>query len=321
MKTIFGTMNIGQQVFGDEAVAMLGSFKKSGGVELDTAYVYNDGACEAILGKCLKQFDRGAFSIATKANPRVTGSLDGASVVSQINGSLERMGVDSVDIFYLHFPDASTPIEDAIEACSELYAEGKFKELGVSNFPLSLITKMNSICDDVSCPRPTVFEGVYNALSRRAEGELIPALREMGMRFYAYNPLAGGLLTGKYSNIEKQPSEGRFSLRAKSYQGRYWKESFFKAVSIITEACETAGIPDAEAALRWLAYHSMLDDDCGDGIIIGASKLSQLEQNLSSLNAGPLPQEIVEAMNHAWQLTKADAPEYFRFYKNGEAVG
>ncbi len=319
MKTIFGTMNIGQQVFEDDAVEMLGMFKEAGGSELDTAYVYNDGECEAILGKCLKRFDAG-FSLATKANPRVTGRLDKASVIAQLDRSLERLGVSSVGIFFLHFPDESTPIRSALEGCAKLHEQGKFEELGVSNFPLSLVEEMLPVCDELGCPRPTVFEGVYNALSRKAEEVLLPSLSRFGIRFHAYNPLAGGMLTGKYKSLDAKPNEGRFALRARSYQERYWKKSYFDAVGFIVDACSRESVPVAEAALRWIAKHSMLDESRGDAVIVGASKIEQLEQNLAALKADFLPEQIVAAMDDAWGMVADEAPEYYRFYRSGEAV-
>lgn len=320
MRAVFGAMNIGQQVFGEDAVGMLRAFREAGGVEVDAAYVYNDGACEEILGECLKRFEPGSFSVATKANPRVTGRLDRESVVMQLEGSLARLGLGSVDVFYLHFPDRSTSLESALEGCADLYERGLFRELGLSNFPLTLAEEAASLCDGLGCPRPTVYEGVYNALSRKAERELLPALDRLGMRFRAYNPLAGGMLTGRYRDFGAEPSEGRFALRAKSYRGRYWKRSYFEAVSLVAEACEGERIPVAEAALRWLANHSALSEDRGDGVIVGASRLSQLEQNLASLAKGPLPEPVLAAFEAAWGLTERDAPEYYRFYDGGRAV-
>lgn len=320
MRAVFGAMNIGQQVFGEGAVGMLRAFREAGGVEVDAAYVYNDGACEEILGECLERFEPGSFSVATKANPRVTGRLDRESVVMQLEGSLARLGLGSVDVFYLHFPDRSTSLESALEGCADLYERGLFRELGLSNFPLTLAEEAASLCDGLGCPRPTVYEGVYNALSRKAERELLPALDRLGMRFRAYNPLAGGMLTGKYRDFGVEPSEGRFALRAKSYRGRYWKRSYFEAVSLVAEACEGEQIPVAEAALRWLANHSALSEDRGDGVIVGASRLSQLEQNLASLAKGPLPEPVLAAFEAAWGLTERDAPEYYRFYDGGRAV-
>lgn len=321
MKLIFGTMNLGQQVFGDEAVRMLRAFHDAGGRELDTAYVYNDGACEELVGQCLAALPGLGFGVATKANPRVTGRLDRAAVHDQLDGSLKRLGLDRVDVLYLHFPDPATPVEEPIRALAEAHAQGKFRELGVSNFPLSLVCEMLPLCDGLGCPRPTVYEGVYNALSRKAERELFPALDGLGMRFYAYNPLAGGMLTGRYRSVDEEPSGGRFALRAKSYKGRYWRESYFEAVGIVSRACEEAGIPVAEAAYRWLSHHSKLEERRGDGVIVGASSEGQLHQNLASLDAGPLPPRIVDAMEEAWALTEADSPEYYRFNEAPEGKG
>ena len=318
MKPIFGTMNLGQQVLGDEAVRMLRAFHDAGGRELDTAYVYNDGACEGLVGQCLAELTGLGFGVATKVNPRVTGRLDSDAVRDQLDGSLKRLGLDRVDVLYLHFPDAATPVEEPIRALAEAHAQGKFRELGVSNFPLSLVRKMLPLCDELNCPRPTVYEGVYNALSRKAERELFPALDGLGMRFYAYNPLAGGMLTGRYRSVDEEPSGGRFALRAKSYKGRYWRESYFEAVGIVSRACEEAGIPVAEAAYRWLSHHSKLEERRGDGVIVGASSEGQLHQNLASLDAGPLPPLIVDAMEAARGLTEADSPEYYRFYERSK---
>lgn len=316
MKAVFGTMNFGQQIFGDDAVNMLETFVSSGGVELDTAYVYNEGLCEKLLGECFSVVDVKQLKVATKVNPRVTGRLDYKSVCNQLNKSLARMQLKKVDLLYLHFPDPNIPIEETLRACAVLYDQGKFAELGVSNFPLSLIADMMPICDRLGCPRPTVFEGVYNVLSRKAERELLPTLDNLGMRFYAYNPLAGGMLTGRYTDFAEKPEEGRFSLRP-GYQGRYWKESYFEAIRSIASACTEYEIPVAEAAYRWLANHSQMNNERGDGVIIGASRINQLEQNINALRGLPLPDDLVQVLDSAWLLTERDAPEYYRYY-NGE---
>lgn len=319
MKAILGTMTIGESVFGDDAAAMFRAFSAAGGTEVDTAYVYNNGECERIAGQCLAAFPAGHFSVATKVNPRITGRLDADAVRSQLDGSLGRMGLESVDVLYLHFPDRSTLVCSAIEGCAALHAQGKFRELGVSNFPLSLVEEMLPVCDELGCPRPTVYEGVYNALSRKAEAELFPALNGLGMRFYAYNPLAGGMLTGRYSDPTVQAGEGRFANRP-NYKNRYWKDSYFAAVSYLRTACEAEGVALAEASIRWLAHHSSLDESRDDGVIVGASKLSHLGQNLAALAADPLPADLAGAFERAWALTAGDAPEYFRFYDHGKAV-
>ena len=153
---------------------------------------------------------------------------------------------------------------------------------------------------------------MYNALCRNVEPELFPAIRSMGMRFYAFNPLAGGMLTGKHKNFEDAPEPGRFS-RLESYRKRYWKETYFDAVDEIRKACEFEQIPMAEAAYRWLCFHSLLDSSKGDGILLGASHLNQMSQNISSTDKGALSRIIVEAMDTAWEIAKPDSPAYFKF--------
>lgn len=310
---ILGTMTFGEQIFGTDVKDMVDCFLAKGYKELDTAYVYNEGKCEELLGKALKTFDRNAYKISTKANPRITGRLDKEAVVSQLNESLSRLGIDCVDTLYLHFPDPNTPVISALEGCAQLYSEGKFKELGLSNFPAWMVAEVYHICKSNGWVLPSVYEGLYNPLSRHAERELDRALDYYGMRFYAYNPLAGGMLTNKYSSQDRQIKAGRFTNRP-NYQQRYWKDSYFEAVDDIKEVCAKFDINIVEAAYRWLAYHSMLKAERGDAIIIGASRQTQLEQNMATIENGELPEEIISAINKAWEISRVDAPEYFKYY-------
>ena len=312
VKLILGTMTFGESVFNPQAGEFINAFLDAGYEELDTAYVYNDGTCERLLGEVLPGLGR-PYKIATKVNPRISGRLDGDAAYKQVNESLERMNLPSVDTVYLHFPDPKTPVESVLEAMADLHSQGKFKELGLSNFPAWMVTDVWHICDSRGWVKPTVFQGIYNPLTRKAETELNACLNHFGMRFYAYNPLAGGLLTGRYGHYEDAPTDGRFTHRP-NYQGRYWKKSFFEAVDLIRKAGEKYGINTIEATYRWLAFHSMLDGSRGDAILIGASKLGHLQQNMDTLKAGPLPEEMVEAFEQAWAVTKADSPEYFTLY-------
>ena len=313
VKLILGTMTFGESVFNPQAGEFINAFLDAGYEELDTAYVYNDGTCERLLGEVLPGLGR-PYRIATKVNPRISGRLDGEAAYKQVNESLERMNLPSVDTVYLHFPDPKTPVESVLEAMADLHRQGKYKELGLSNFPAWMVTDVWHICDSRGWVKPTVFQGIYNPLTRKAETELNACLNHFGMRFYAYNPLAGGLLTGRYGAFEDDPTDGRFTHRP-NYQKRYWKKSFFEAVALIRKTGEKYGINTIEATYRWLAFHSMLDGSRGDAILIGASKLGHLQQNMDTLKAGSLPEEMVEAFNQAWAITKADSPEYFTLYK------
>ena len=319
VKLILGTMTFGESVFSPDVEAFVNAFLDAGYDELDTAYVYNEGNCERLLGEVLPKLDR-PFRIATKVNPRISGRLDADAAYKQVNESLARMKLASVDTVFLHFPDPATPVEGVLGAMAELHEQGKYRELGLSNFPAWMVADVWHICDRHGWVRPTVFEGVYNPLTRRAEAELNDCLNSYGMRFYAYNPMCGGLLTGRYGSFEDAPTDGRFTHRP-NYQGRYWKKSFFDAVELIKAAAAAHGISSIEATYRWLAYHSMLRGDRGDAILVGASKLHHLEQNMATVKAGPLPQDVVEAFDKAWTITRGDSPEYFTLYKGKGSVG
>lgn len=319
VNVVLGTMTFGESVFAPDVSNFISAFLDKGYEELDTAYVYNEGNCEKLLGDALLDLNR-PFRIATKVNPRITGKLDSNAAFSQVNESLKRMKLDSVDIAYLHFPDPKTPFEYVLSAMNDLHVQGKIKELGLSNFPAWMVAEVWSICDKNGWIKPTVFEGIYNPLTRKAEVELDDCLNYFGLRFYAYNPLCGGLLTGRYGKYEETPNKGRFNYRP-NYKGRYWKKSYFEAVNLIKEVSESHGITPIEATYRWLSHHSMLNGNRGDSIIIGASKLNHLIQNMEAIKAGPLSQEVIDVFENAWTIVKGDSPEYFTIYNGKGSVG
>lgn len=311
---ILGTMTFGESVFSPDVERFINTFLKAGFNELDTAYVYNDGKCEQLLGEVLPKIEQ-PFKIATKVNPRITGKLDAESAYMQLNESINRLNLNRVDTVFLHFPDPYTPVEGVLGAMDDLYNQGKYVELGLSNFPAWMVTDVWHICDKHGWIKPTVYEGIYNPLTRKAEVELNDCLSNFGMRFYAYNPMCGGLMTGKYGKFDDSPGDGRFTHRP-NYMGRYWKKSFFDGMEIIKLAVKKHDISMVEATYRWLAYHSMLSVERGDSIIIGASKLEHLIMNMEAMNAGPLPDDVVEAFEAAWDTTESDSPNYFTLYKN-----
>ncbi len=319
VKLVLGTMTFGESVFEPQVGEFIEAYLNAGYDELDTAYVYNDGNCEKLIGQALSQINR-SCRIATKINPRISGRLDGDAAFKQLNESLERLKRECVDTVFLHFPDPATPVTSVLSALAQLHDEGKFKELGLSNFPAWMVSDVWHICDKHGWVKPTVYEGIYNPITRKAEIELNAACDYFGLRFYAYNPMAGGLLTGRYKSFEVAPGAGRFTNRP-NYQGRYWKKSCFDAVNIIESASENHGITCVEAVYRWLAYHSMLNGGRGDAILIGASRREHLMQNIAAVNAGPLPQDLVDAFEEAWKITKGDSPEYFTLYKGKGSVG
>lgn len=315
---VLGTMTFGESVFSQQVSEFVNMFLDAGYDELDTAYVYNGGNCERLLGEALPIIDK-PYKIATKVNPRISGKLDGEAAYMQVNESLKRLNRSFVDTVFLHFPDPATPVIDVLSAMADLHDQGKYRELGLSNFPAWMAADVWHICERHGWVKPTVFEGIYNPLTRKAEAELNDCLNNFGLRFYAYNPLAGGLLTGRYGSFEDMPSDGRFTHRP-NYQNRYWKKSYFDAIEVIKKVINQYGITCIEATYRWLTYHSMLNGERGDAVIIGASKLSHLRQNMEAVKAGPLPEDVVEAFEAAWMVCRADSPEYFTMYKGKSSV-
>jgi aflatoxin B1 aldehyde reductase len=308
---VLGTMTIGEQVDEPEADRLIGMFLTSGGREIDTAYYYGEGATEVILGRLLAPARRQQIYLATKANPWGEGGLRPRSVRRQLEASLQRLRTDSVDLFYLHAPDLKTPIETTLETCDALFREGKFRELGLSNYASWQVVDAWHICKRNGWVFPTAYQGMYNAVTRAVEPELFPALRALGMRFYAYNPLAGGLLTGKHRSKDQVPTAGRFALMS-SYRDRYWKASYFAAVDRLREACEGKKMDMVEGALRWEMFHSQLSGAHNDAVIMGASSAEQMAFNLKSAVKGRLPLELLPPYDRAWELVRSDCPEYFR---------
>ena len=310
IKLVLGTMNFGPQLDLKNSESIVNKFIDFGYNELDTAYVYNNGDSEKYIGEMLPNL-RDEIVIATKVNPRISGRLDGEAVKFQLEESLQRMKKKSIDLLYFHFPDKNTPIESALEMCANLYEQGKLKNIGLSNFPAWQVVDIWHKCEKSGCPKPIVYQGIYNAFSRNVEKELFPALRELGMKFYAYNPLAGGLLTNKYTDFSEEPSSGRFTVRP-NYKDRYWKKKYFNSLIELNKLCSKENISVAEAAIRWLAYHSKLNPK-KDAILLGTSKLSQLEQNVNAARNGKLPEMFSVLFEEIWEKNKAESPDYFRY--------
>ena len=310
MKAILGTMTFSDQVNHDEATGMVKAFKASGFTELDSAYVYCAGATEKLLGDLNRQNQLAGCEIATKVNPK-EGGLTPESVDHQLSTSLQSLSAESVDLVYLHQPDPDTPVTLTLEALDKHYQAGRFKKFGLSNYAAWQVAEIVSICEQRGYVKPTVYQGMYNALTRDVERELFPCLENFNIAFYVYNPLAGGMLTGKHGNVSDTPAEGRFSGN-EEYQKRYWKSDYFAAVNEFKQCCQSEGIDPAASALRWLVHHSGLKSNSGDGIILGASSMQHFESNLQALQQGPLPDAVISTLNKGWEAARADCIKYFR---------
>ncbi len=316
MQIILGTMTFGEQLFKNDVITIIDEFVSNGYNRLDTAYVYNEGKSEELIGFALENLPRDRIVIDTKVNPRITGHLNAEAVTLQLEESLRRLNTDYIDTYYFHFPVRNEPFEDAISKIDKYVKRGMIKHFGLSNFPEDLVIRIYQICRENGWILPTVYEGLYNPLSRKAES-LDDTLNKLNISFHCYNPLAGGLLTGRYRNYEEKPETGRFVNRP-NYQSRYWNKSFFDAVNLIISRCSDYDIEITDAVFRWLAHSSMLKEKRNDAIIIGVSKISHLKNNIENINGEQLPDDLVSIFDEAWNVCKSEAPQYYRFYGEKE---
>jgi len=184
----------------------------------------------------------------------------------------------------------------------------------VSNYNSWEVAEIVAITKENNWIKPTVYQGLYNAVERRIEVELLPCLRHFGIRYDAYSPLASGLLTGKFlSDADMQSAKGtRWDPNASQFASAL-QEKYSVLIPLVRELAEVLKKYDirvSEAAQRWLQHHSELKPELGDAIIIGASSITQLEANLKDCMGGPLPEEVLNVLNRAWEKARGVAPHY-----------
>ncbi|CAG8492590.1 9048_t:CDS:2 [Paraglomus occultum] len=230
--------------------------------------------------------------------------------------SLKALKVNKVDIFYLHAPDHTTPIESTLGAVQELYQAGHFTELGLSNYASWQVVDIYHICKNKGYVLPTVYQGMYNAITRGVEAELFPCLRKFNIRFYAYNPIAGGIFNENFSFDGDVPKGSRFdpnTAMGKLYRPRYVTPAHAKAVANIQKATASHGYSAIEAAFRWMRHHSKLDAALGDGVIIGGSSLEHIVSACQLLDKDqPLEEDVIKSLDDGWKTVMVSSAPYFR---------
>ncbi|KAF2401386.1 aldehyde reductase [Trichodelitschia bisporula] len=296
-----------------DAFAVLDEF---GVATIDTAQLYRQS--ETIIG----QTDAAAkYTIDTKAK----GGFDAGNALqpdtlrSNAYNSLKTTKAKQFDIFYIHAPDVSIPPTTWLPVLDELHRDGVFRRLGLSNFKAHQVREVYDLAVEKNLVKPTVYQGNYSPVARLQETLLFPTLRELGIAFYAYSPLAGGFLTKTREALEAGGKEaGRFATgsRISLYRELYLKPAFLDALDEWARLAEAEGATKAEVAYRWVSYHSPLSSEKGDAIIIGASSLGQLKGTLEGLKRGPLKEETVKAIDVLWEKLKDEAP-LDNFNRNG----
>ncbi|WP_456284310.1 aldo/keto reductase [Microbacterium sp. JZ101] len=309
---VLGTMTFGDTVGKDDAARMIDVALGAGIEWIDTANAYVGGETETILGE-LGVARRDGVRIATKAGmPHADAGdqppLSAAAIRASVEGSLCRLRADRVDLFYLHQPDRRTPVEETMSAIADLVGEGVIGELGVSNYAAWQIAELGHVAERVGAPRPVVAQQLYNLVARRIEEEYLEFAATTGLATMVYNPLGGGLLSGKH-RFEQRPAEGRFgdSRLAGMYTQRYWNADLFAAIGELSEIADGVGVPLSEFALRWLIGRPGVDS-----LLLGGSKLSHLEANIAAAARGPLPEDALAAADAVGVRLRGPMPAYNR---------
>ncbi|KAI8293021.1 Oxidoreductase sirO [Colletotrichum sp. SAR 10_98] len=277
-----------------------------GVTEIDVAQGYGDS--EELLGEARAGE---SFNIATKI-PGIMdpGSLRKDQVIQRTQASMKKLNIEQIDILYLHSPDPTIPIEETLSGIQQLFEDGAFRRFGVSNHTAEELQRIYDHQKSKGWVLPAVYQGNYNPLTRSFEKNLFPTLRKLGISFYAYSPTAGGFLAKTKQQIVD--GAGRFGKEGGAqgffYNEMYNKPSMLDALAAWNEIAQDAGVSGYDLATRWVAFSSSLGPAHGDGIVMGASSVPQLGDNLAGLEKGPLPAEIVSRIDMIWDNVSHEAP-------------
>ncbi|KAN0093354.1 NADP-dependent oxidoreductase domain containing protein [Tylopilus felleus] len=286
-----------------ECQEIIDVFFDHGHSELDTAQMYVEGTTEQILSQLNL---RGAM-IDTKVYPVNPSGHSPENLRNTFMMSLQYLKCDKVRVLYLHAPDRSVPFKDTVCEINNLYKEGRFEIFGLSNFAAWEVVEVVGICKTNGYVLPKIYQARYNTITREIEPKLVPCCRKYGIRLVIYNPLVGGLFAGKVNSVEEQAPEGSCfnpaSSMGKMYHACYFREGYFKALELLKGVMEKHNLCLTKIALRWCQHHSRLNVSIG--VILGASSAVQLKQNCKDSVKGPLPQEVVDALDEACKIVKA----------------
>lgn len=304
-----GTMTFGNQA--DEATshAILDAAVARGITFIDTADVYplggdyaSAGRTEVIIGNWLRaRQNRHDLVIATKCRGAMApgANNEGLSrkhIMAACDASLQRLGVDYIDLYQVHSPDAETPISETLEALTDLVRAGKVRYIGCSNYPAMQLMQALWTSDTRHLSSFISVQPRYNVLFRMIEDEIVPVAQTYGLGIIPYNPLAGGMLTGRYTTQRTVQPGTRFNLTGAGelYRKRYWNDEVHDMVAHLQQYFAGRGISLTHAALAWVRAQQGITAP-----IVGASRPEQLNDSLAQLDL-TLDAEALEVLNSAW---------------------
>jgi aryl-alcohol dehydrogenase-like predicted oxidoreductase len=300
-----GAMNFGKRTPATESERIVRRALERGVRVFDTANVYNAGESERILGRALGRQRQDAV-VATKVGlgrAAVAGGkpegLSRAAIERAIDASLGRLGTDWVDVYYLHVPDRSTPIDQSLDGMAAVVKSGKVRAWGVSNYASWEILEMNALAAARGLPPPAVSQVLYNVLHRQLEIEYFAFARKHALYTTVYNPLAGGLLTGKHQHDGPPTKGSRFDDNT-MYTRRYWTRTMFDRVEELRAIAQAEGITMVQLAYAWVAARGDVDS-----ILVGPASVEHLDDALDAvsrtLSNGALAR--IDDLGRAWSGT------------------
>lgn len=285
-RIVLGTMMFGGRASAAEAERIIGDAQDRGVNFIDTADAYDAGASEEIVGRLVRgrRFD---WILATKlANPMGDGpNMRGLSrrwIFEATERSLKRLGVETIDIQYLHKEDPQTPLEETVRAVADLVRAGKIRYFGVSNHRAWRLARICALCDALGIDRPVVCQLYYHALNRSAEVELLPACAALGIGAVAYSPLARGVLTGKYPPGREAPADSRGASGDKRIHQTELHPANLEAAARLKAHCDSKGVDLAAFAAAWILANPTIT-----GLIAGPRTLEQWQSYFRALEIVP----------------------------------
>jgi len=278
----------------------------------DTANVYGSGAAEAVWGEVLSQFDRSSYVLATKLYFPMSETDSGLSreqIHKQLDASLERLRTDYIDLYQCHRPDPDTPIEETMEALTEVCEAGKVREIGFSEWT---IEQIQAALEVPNAKRFVSSQPQYNMIWRAPEAELIPFCEEQGISQIVWSPLAQGVLTGKYKPGHPPPPGTRAAHDEMSVSiSRYMVDPVLEAVQRVAAVAAEAGLDLVQLALAWV-----LRKDNVASAIIGASRPDQVHANAAASGI-ELSQEVLDRIDEALDGVAITKPQLAAFAREG----
>jgi aryl-alcohol dehydrogenase-like predicted oxidoreductase len=259
----------------EEALAIMDAARDLGITLFDTADAYGGGRSERAVGSWMA--DRGERPIvATKVFHSVDGDPDDHGlaperILRQIEGSLERLGLDRVDLYLIHEPDPDTPIAETLVALDELVRAGKVGAIGASNVDAAELGEALGASEERGLVRFEWVQNSYNLLERKDEKELLPLCEEHGLGYTPFSPLAGGWLTGKYRRGEPYPARSRMTVRPEPY-AEFEHERIFDGLEALGAAARERDVDMATLALAWVLSHPLVT-----AAVVGPRRPEQLE--------------------------------------------